>query len=102
MIVDRCLLNRVTGLVAGACCILSLTCGVVIAWQARHYQSLGRAMPNWKGGQMSTSDGRMLALLAFVMSFGFFCAAYRSWRGPSLFFRGRKGLPQASSKHPRR
>ena len=93
------LVNRMMALVFGTCCIVFFVGAIVVGWQARLYESVGKLMPNWKGGQMSTSDGYRIAFLALSMSFSSFCAAYRSWQGRSLFSRDTKPQPHNGTKH---
>ena len=57
-----------------------LVAGIVVAFQARHYQISGQPMPNSKGGFMTAGDGYLLAAVLVLFSVAWFLAARRFWR----------------------
>jgi hypothetical protein len=61
-------------------CLALFILGTLVAWKTRQYQIKGQTMPNWKGGQMTISEGYRVAIACFMSSIGCFVFAIRFWR----------------------
>jgi hypothetical protein len=56
-----------------------LVAGIVVTFQARHYQISGQPMPNGKGGFMTAGDGYLIAVVLFLFSVTWGLATRRFW-----------------------
>ncbi|PWU21259.1 MAG: hypothetical protein C5B50_02120 [Verrucomicrobia bacterium] len=57
-----------------------ISAGILIAAEARRHQIAGAQMPNWKGSQMSPSDGYLIAGACGAISLVWILTARQRWR----------------------